>query len=105
MNKDSLFDQCDVCISSAEDIGWLDVYANAKGREIIQATFPTLSIERTERKELLPEVKMPQGWSIACLHLPNMMKKCPAHKLMQLKADPDNRLNIYGRRLAVTQFA
>ena len=101
MKGKSFYAHCDVCVGTAEDrVGWLDVLANQKGRKSIEALFPSFPIEWTGRKAMR-EFKMPKGWKIACLHLPNTMKKCPDHKLGKLVPDdPDDRtVNIYGMQL------
>ena len=100
--SDTFYDHCDICIGTAEDkVGWLDVFSNARGRKALEALFPGLPISWGGR---IPELKMPPGWRVVCLQLPNMIKKCPGHKVMTLKPlDPDSKdVNYYGLRLAVS---
>lgn len=95
------FPPCDVIVASAEDIGWLDVFANAKGRKAIDATFAGLPINWTEGKKL-PSLGLPPKWCVVVLNLPAMIQQCPTHKLVELDHDPDNRIFVYGKRLAAT---
>jgi hypothetical protein len=98
----TLYDNCDVCLGNAQEIGWLDVFANAKGRKALADAFPGLSIKWTAASKLPPSVG--PGWCGAYLNLPRMCQDCPKHELAQVVADPDDLLNIYGQRLAVTLY-
>ena len=100
MKRDTLFDDCDVCVARTETIGWLDVLANEKGREAVQTTFAEIPIEWT----YMPEV-VPRGWSVACINLPKLIESCPTHTLVKLDIGPDGGINAefdYVKRLAVS---
>lgn len=68
---EALFDFCDVCVSRSADVGWLDVLANDKGQQAVQAIFADLPIKWTA----IPKIA-PPGWSMASINLPKMLDLC-----------------------------
>jgi hypothetical protein len=98
IKRDGPFNYCDVCVGVSEDIGWLDVMANEKGREALQAIFAELPID-WKGAEKIATGMWPPDWSFASIHLPKMIEVCPTHRLAKFKGDPDKL--IYGRHLAV----
>lgn len=99
----TLFDHCDACIARTEDIGWLDVLANEKGQQAVQATFAEFPIEWTA----IPKIA-PPGWSGASINLPKFIEGCPTHHLAKIRLGPDDQVIAefdYARRLAVSLHA
>jgi hypothetical protein len=98
---DTFYDHCDVCISRAvaqeqsEPLGRLDVMANARGREAVEAIFPGLSL-------VWGGESLPPEWGCVSIDLEKMIELCPGHKLKKIRSDPDKSTNVYAYRLGTT---
>jgi hypothetical protein len=93
------FDNFDILIGTAKDVGGLYLSGNAKARDTIKETFPSCSIEWDAMPK---DFGFPPDWKLAEINLPKLIAACPDHKLKMVEGNPNQSLNVYGQRLGVT---